>query len=352
MGTLGEMAFAAAAVWTGREAVFEQIPAEEIDLWAPVAAAGGQLPLEVAVGRGHFGVARCLLEHEGAVASSATDVPGSDLVNVSSPVSMDTPVMVAVRRGDAAMTRLLIEFGADETVVWEDGWQSIHHAAAAGNEAIVYTLCEARRSVAERMRPLQLTDRAEGDRYLEDALVIAMEHRKAGCAVLLVEAGADVDADTGGREGSCMLAFAVRQGLLEVVRALTAHGAEVDRREGADQETPLLAAVAGGASLIARALLEAGADANACYAPPAEVGQRSQGGSSDGGLGTRLWSPLTLACSRGDLEMIQVLVEGGADVNGLDESGNSALQVAVQAGSAETIQVRDMQEGGGGNALM
>ena len=50
-------------------------------------------------------------------------------------------------------------------------------------------------------------------------------------------------------------------------------------------------------------------------------------------------SPLTLAAKEGHEAVVEVLLQGGANVNMLDRNGKSPLHIAVQLNDAETVQV-------------
>ena len=50
-------------------------------------------------------------------------------------------------------------------------------------------------------------------------------------------------------------------------------------------------------------------------------------------------TPLHVASSSGDLEVLRILVESGADVNAQNETHSTPLHIASLEGSAETVQL-------------
>ena len=48
--------------------------------------------------------------------------------------------------------------------------------------------------------------------------------------------------------------------------------------------------------------------------------------------GGKKWYPLLLAAHRGDVSFVESLLDAGAEINYVDESGNTALRMAIEAG--------------------
>jgi ankyrin repeat protein len=127
-----------------------------------------------------------------------------------------------------------------------------------------------------------------------------------------------------------------RTGSVDAVKALVAHGADVNAREPLRGQTALMWAVAQEHPDVVRVLLEHGADVRArsrlrrlvvnrgdpndIYT--AFVGEVSRGGST----------ALLFAAAQGDIESTTLLLDAGADVNDAAPDGASALVFAAHSG--------------------
>lgn len=178
---------------------------------------------------------------------------------------------------------------------------NLHYAVATG----------AVEDVASALR--SGSDPNELDRHGSPPLAVAVCHRSAVLAALLVSHGARVDLQD--RAGNVPLCYASALGWLEGVRLLLAAGAPVDGQ--CDCGSPLSAAVVDGRSEVLSLLISVGADVNFPNA---------------GGF-----TPLMLAASNENIAAIRALVEAGAVVDARDHSGltaylHAALQGDVTAG--------------------
>jgi cytohesin len=159
------------------------------------------------------------------------------------------PLLEAVKRGDLAAVRSLLQEGADPDAAQGDGLTALHIAAQTGNLDIARLLIDSRASVAARTRiggytPLHL---AAGGAHTE---VVGA----------LLEAGADPSATTTTSGVTPLhLAAAAVEGEA-AVRALLRRGAPVNARENAAGQTALMFAASQGRAASVRALLEGGAD--------------------------------------------------------------------------------------------
>ncbi|KAK4542867.1 hypothetical protein LTR36_006056 [Oleoguttula mirabilis] len=152
-----------------------------------------------------------------------------------------------------------------------------------------------------------------GDCVLGCPLSIAARSGSTSCVRLLTNHGANLN-QSGGDEG-CPLGFAVWHGQLETVRQLLTNGADINAR-GAKHGSPLCAAIVRiarreGNITMVELLLELGADANL---------QGEKG------------NPLRTAASNADVEamavVVKILLAYGADVHPTGSRGVNALQLA------------------------
>ena len=111
------------------------------------------------------------------------------------------------------------------------------------------------------------------------------------------------------------LSFAGQSGNLEIVKLLVKFGADVN----AGAEKPLFAAATKGHVEIVRFLLESGAD------PDAPKPNRS-------------WTALHTALVTSNPEIATILIDAGADVNAVSETGATPLMVAVKWGYTEIVE--------------
>jgi ankyrin repeat protein len=161
------------------------------------------------------------------------------------------------------------------------------------------------------------------------AILVALYHRQAESRYALLQGGArvgpleaaalgyvtDLDPSARGADGFTALHLAAFFGGPDTVKALLAAGADADA-DGDNQlhVRPLHSAVAAHDIDSVRALLEAGADPNV---------------RQDGG-----YTPLHGAAHAGDAEMVELLLAHGADPAARNDEGKDALALATGAALA------------------
>ena len=135
----------------------------------------------------------------------------------------------------------------------------------------------------------------------------------------LAAQGADVNARDS--SGDTPLILAVRKGRLEAVRSLIEQGADVNI-SGSWGYWPLVIALEKGHDEIVHLLLDKGADANAKPVESPSCTSR----------------PLTVAARYPNADMLRLMVEHGADIEGEDGRKGTALLAAVRAGNVEGVR--------------
>ena len=162
----------------------------------------------------------------------------------------------------------------------------------------------------------------------------------------LIRAGADPN--SANPYGETALMTAARTGSVEAVKILLDHGATVDAKESVRGQTALMWAVVENHPDVVRLLHERGANINATssvFVPPPiradRVGQAAGAGitrqkaqSAPQGKMT----PLLYAARDGNLEMVRLLLQLGANVKATDANGTSTLVIALINGHVGTAR--------------
>lgn len=245
----------------------------------------------------------------------------------------------------------------------EHGVPPLHRAVRAGFEAEVAELVAFRANVNAR------------DALGQTALQLAIEEGHAGIADLLIEAGADVDAQTttvmprtvmtekswGGPRRTEMttildyleetvLMLAIKRRRLEIVDKLIKAGADVDA-DDCHGETALTLAVKDGLLGIVDKLIEAGADNLSLFDCDDLLHRAIDDGCErqvlvllragadveieESGEGT----PLSYAARLGETSMVSLLLEYGADVDHDGGWCGTALQIVMEQGDSEIFEL-------------
>ena len=256
-----------------------------------------------------------------------------------------TALAEAARDGQLAAIDTLLTAGADPDTPGPLGTPALHWLIERGDLEAASVLLAAGAD-PNRATRLQLTP-----------LYLAAKHGDAEAIQLLLSAGADPNRLD--PAGETMLMAAVRAGDLASVNALLEAGAEVDAREAGFQQTALMLAARQGETAIAAKLLETGAAVDASTeigSEPRWVLPNSRPGFSfgigiiRGGLpedrGMRPFrsgglTPLLYAAREGHADTIALLLDAGADIEGVEANGITPLLMAIanDRASAATLLI-------------
>jgi ankyrin repeat protein len=194
----------------------------------------------------------------------------------------DLDLVHAIKRGDSLVElHSLLEDGVNVNAVEADGATALAWASHKDNLEAVNRLIHAGANVDL------------SNDYGVSPLALACTNRNASIVDALLKAGADPDVSQW--TGETPLLICARTGAVEAVQALLSNGASLDVSETQQGHTALMRAVSAHHPEVVRVLLEQGAN----------VSVRSKGGST----------ALLLASQQGDLESVRQLLAAGADID-------------------------------------
>ncbi len=263
-----------------------------------------------------------------------------------------TALMWAAAEGHLPVVELLIEQGADVRERSEAGFSPLLFAVREGRAEVVRALIKAGADANEMLPPrARRTTGASEFRAPEggaSALDLAVSNAHFEVAVILLEAGADPNAAAQGWTPLHTITWVRKAGTgsndpapagsgnvgsLELVRALAAHGANLNarmtRRTSAGLSslrmigaTPFMMAARTGDAELMRLLASLGAD------PLLPNDEKTTPLMVAAGLGTR--SPGEDAGTESEvLEAVKAAIELGNDVNAIDDNGETAMHGAA-----------------------
>ena len=278
-----------AAVYGQRESVLTLLRLGGRESMTKVAGTRGT-PLHQAVARGHKDIVSLLL-NEGC----PINVVGSAL-------------HCAVQYGQIHMIEMLVEHGCDVNIGTDEGWTSLHNAAAMGKLESVRTL-------------LRLGGRESMTKVAGNAgtpLHQAVEKGHKDIVSLLLNEGCPINVvDSRGRS---VLHIAAQHGQNHMMEMLTEQGLNVNK--GDDESwTPLHHAAASGQLELVCTLLR--------------LGGRESMTKVAGIYGT----PLHLAIAIGHKDIVSLLLNEGCPINVVNGEGRSVLHVAAAGGQIHMIRM-------------
>lgn len=258
----------------------------------------------------------------------------------------DTSILAAVRQGDPAAVRALIDRKVDVNAADVDSTTALHWAVYRDSLEIVDLLIGAGATAKT------------ANRYGVTPISLAATNGNAAMIRRLLAAGADPNAASPG--GETVLMSAARTGNVDALRVLLEVGADVNARENTRGQTALMWAAAQGNAKAITLLIEKGAAVDARSHGPTQpkVGRGSASTYQDTPEpdGDRVaaaaipresqlnsatsrdyrrpgridaYTPLLFAVRAGHLDAVGALLDGGANVNDAAPDGTSALVIAA-----------------------
>jgi ankyrin repeat protein len=264
-------------------------------------------PLHMAARSGHLDILELLIEN-GADFSRTTDAGFSTLhiaadngriqtvrrlLELGADVDLIskyqwTPLHMAARSGHLDILELLIENGADFSRTTDAGFSTLHIAADNGRIQTIRRLLELGADVDL------------SSKYQWTPLHVAASNGHLDILELLIENGADLSRTTD--EGLSILHIAAQNGKIQIVRRLLELAASVDSVDD-DRWTPLQIAASNGHPEVVALLIDHGAD----------IKRRAADGRS------------AVHFARSNSDVMEKLLQAGADISTLDDAGRTVL---------------------------
>ncbi|XP_077393477.1 uncharacterized protein ankrd50l [Festucalex cinctus] len=230
-----------------------------------------------------------------------------------------TALRSAAWAGHGEVVRLLLDAGADVDGCDAEGRTALRAAAWGGHEETVLILIGYRAQVNK------------ADCKGRTALIAAAYMGHHEVVEVLLDHKAQVDlADGDGRTALSVAALCIptavgNQGYGQVANLLLERGANPGHRDN-DGMTPLLLAAYEGHDDIVELLLDAGADVDETAGPRGDV------------PASAALTPLLAAAAMGHMKTVSRLLFWGAAVDAIDAEGRTALSLAAARGSAEVVR--------------
>ncbi|KAK8255637.1 ankyrin repeat-containing domain protein [Phyllosticta capitalensis] len=215
-----------------------------------------------------------------------------------------TPLLLASTYNHSPIVEFLLGHEAKVDAIDCEGYTSLHRAAEYGN----LESCEA---LVNHCADLELKTRAN---WQATPLQLAAWFKHVSVVNFLLSRGAKInERDENGRTS---LHNAAKKGLLTICEVLLQHDAAMDLKDK-KKKTPLFLAIQNGHSDVVKLLLKHGVDPN------------------------RRWGTsfaLHIAARYGDIDVLKVLVENGANLDMETTNGSNAVSGAAYEGKVDAVR--------------
>ena len=280
----------------------------------------------------------------------------------------ETPLFEAVRNGHADVAQLLLSKRADANVTGPSGWTSLFWAVQRDDMKIVKLLLREGADVNAKNRaghtPCDLAVTRGNEEVAELLKTTALPVQAAGALPTLHEAardgqldvvtdllaqGADVNAKD--PSGATALHYSAMRGHEEIAKVLLANGADVNSTDEANRTALDFATTARQPKIVEMLLAEEGVKIDV------RDGRVLLGQAVDGGYsrlvqllldkfpdlvnGRNRYGETLLhnAARAGNRGLVQLLLEGGSDVNAADNNGSTALHFVAMQGRKDIAEL-------------
>jgi ankyrin repeat protein len=236
------------------------------------------------------------------------------------PKDGETALVAAARAGSHAVLQWLLQQGADTEVMTVDGMNALHVACANGKQYAVQLLLDSGADVTARTTVL-----------LHTALHLAAERGNLELVRLLVERRANLDAVTD--RGWTALTHAVVKRNIPTASYLLSMGTHIITDD-------LLQAVESGNPDLVLLLLDHGADIAAIsHGKDLEDGTVDRSGKKRSMPPLHGFAAIHVASREGNVEIVRILLQHGADPTLQTEKGYTPLHFACFSGNADLVRL-------------
>ncbi|XP_067653215.1 serine/threonine-protein phosphatase 6 regulatory ankyrin repeat subunit B-like [Haliotis asinina] len=261
------------------------------------------------------------------------------IVDINSRFNEMTPLLLAVKYEPRNVFQLLLESGADPSLVNRDGDNVLHLACMRGDEEIVKRVL--------KLHTLNINCRGSKGRT---PLLLAAEYSSYNMFELLLESGADPSAVNS--NGDNILHMACEGESEEIVKhVLKLHTLDINCR-GYKGKTPLLVAAEYSTYGVFKLLLESGADLSvvdndgnsilhfACMGEDEEIVKHilKLHVVDINCRGSKGMTPLLLAARQSTFGVFELLLESGADPSVVNSDGDNVLHLACVHGDEDIVK--------------
>ncbi len=222
-----------------------------------------------------------------------------------------TPIMIAIQKGNLTMTSLLIEAGASLTTQAPNGYAAFDIALELGHINILKTIVNQHLKVVDNDTNVSSLSSIKAPHIQSLLLIYAIIENDQKSLEDLIKQGMNIN--THNITNYAPLPLAVRLGHTEIVSLLLKHHANPNiGNDGNDQAIPLNQAARSNSLQLAQILLDAGANIN-----------------KENGRG---YSALMLASLYGHEQFVDFLIENKANIHHTNHKGSDALMMASAYG--------------------
>lgn len=277
-----------------------------------------------------------------AVAEQKAEVVADCLARGDDPnvttIKSCTPLSLAVRLGNFAIVKLLVQNGASCHESAENGTTVLHYAAQNGSTEIARYLCDVGNAALDQCNQAGCSP-----------LYQAVQHGHTECARAFLGMRSNIECRT--HSGATPLYIASDRGNLELVDLLLHSGCDATVKTEL-QMTPLLVAAFNGHRNVVGALLEHGVDIEQCgpcggaaLYVAAQEGRMSvaellleRGAEVDARCSGQL-TPSLIAAMQGHGELVRLLLNSRGDIEIRTEKGSTLAIMAARHGQIDALKV-------------